>query len=643
MTGGAPSYEGRDNANQITLNDGIPPITNQYLFQPIAGAFYAPCVDGDMDTSVFGHEYTHLISNRMVAGPDSGLSGDQAGAMGESWSDLDAEEYLHENGFVPTNGENPWAVGAYATGNKDVGIRDYALDSNPLNYSDVGFDTPGAEVHADGEIWNGANYEVRQALVDKYDATFPSSDAALQKRCADGILPADQCPGNRRWIQLVYDGWLLDQSGPSMLDARDSYLAADVMRFGGANQTAIWHAFAARGMGNNASSTSTDDNDPIPGFASPNESNATVTFNATAPDEGNAAVKAKIYVGKYEAGVTPRRRHRRGHDAAGIGEVRRRDVRLRRTGAGLRPVPLHADVHGRTDGHGERADAHELGIVEQGRDRLGRRHEYRQPDRRHREHSVGVGHRSGRRQAGHGDARRRRAHDHPRAGERRAQRGPGSLQRAAAVRDLGVHGFRGKRQLHDRVHEGVHQPGRRLPGRRTEAGRTEPDHALVHPAVRRSARRTSGSSSTRSQCTGGPAYAGEQDNDPTNSTDCTANSADAGQVIAAELEAFGAPPAPDLQVTALTATKTGDKYVYAATVTNTGNASAGASVTQLTLDGVQVCSLATAALAAGASTTVTCTTKPKAGTHTLVATADATGVVAESNEANNARSTTFKS
>ena len=42
-----------------------------------------------------------------------------------------------------------------------------------------------------------------------------------------------------------------------------------------------------------------------------------------------------------------------------------------------------------------------------------------------------------------------------------------------------------------------------------------------------------------SQCTGGPAYAGEQDNDPTNSTDCTANSSDAGQIIAAELEAFG--------------------------------------------------------------------------------------------------------
>ena len=84
VTGGAPSYLGRDNANQITLNDGIPGITNQYLFQPIAGAFYGPCVDGDFDTSVFGHEYTHAISNRMVGGPDDGLTGFQGGSMGES-------------------------------------------------------------------------------------------------------------------------------------------------------------------------------------------------------------------------------------------------------------------------------------------------------------------------------------------------------------------------------------------------------------------------------------------------------------------------------------------------------------------------------------------------------------------------------
>ena len=36
--GPASGFAARDNANQITPGDGIPPITNMYLWQPIAGA-----------------------------------------------------------------------------------------------------------------------------------------------------------------------------------------------------------------------------------------------------------------------------------------------------------------------------------------------------------------------------------------------------------------------------------------------------------------------------------------------------------------------------------------------------------------------------------------------------------------------------
>jgi uncharacterized repeat protein (TIGR01451 family) len=305
IDGGAPSYLGRDNANQITLNDGTPGITNQYLFQPIAAALYSPCVDGDFDMSVVGHEYTHAISNRMVGGPDASLTGYQAGAMGESWSDLDAVEYLNEYKFVPTGGENPFSVGAYVTGNKQVGIRNYALDNNPLNYSDLGYDTPGPEVHADGEVWNAVNFEVRQALVDKYNGSFPYSNATLQKDCADGKLPADRCPGNRRWIQIVYDAFLLMQPAVSMVDARDAYLAADMMRFGGVNQKELWRAFAKRGLGQFAASNTNDDDQPTPSFESKVETNeARITFRAIGA-EGHAAIKAKIYVGKYEARATP--------------------------------------------------------------------------------------------------------------------------------------------------------------------------------------------------------------------------------------------------------------------------------------------------------------------------------------------------
>lgn len=296
VSGGSPSYLGRDNANQVTLQDGTPGITNQYLFQPLLGALYSPCVDGDMDVGIVGHEYTHAISNRMVAGPDAGLSD---GSMGESWSDLNAAEYLWESGLVPTADEDPTAVGIYATQNKKVAIRNYSLAVNPLNFSNVGYDTPGAEVHADGEVWNAVNWEVRQALVDKYNAQYPYTDMARQKACAEGKFNPENCPGNRRWVQLVYDAWLL-QGTTNMLIARDAMLAADVARFGGANQVEIWRAFAKRGFGVDAIITGGDIG--IPNFDSSAETNeATITFQAIAQDEGNAAItNAKIIVGKFQ-------------------------------------------------------------------------------------------------------------------------------------------------------------------------------------------------------------------------------------------------------------------------------------------------------------------------------------------------------
>ena len=298
--GGLQSGLGRDNANQITLQDGTPGITNQYLFQPIAGAFYAPCTDGGLDMGIVGHEYTHAITNRMVGGPDEGLTSEQGGAMGESWGDLVAGEYQFSHGY--DNGGNIWAIGAYATGNLQTAIRDYAINRNPLNFSNYGFDSTGPEVHSDGEIWNGTMWEVRQALVEKYDGQFPYADQALQLACAQATpgttpRPADTCPGNRRWVQLMFDSYLLQQGATSMIDARNALIAADEMRFGGANRAAIWDAFARRGLGVGASTPDADAHEVTPSFASPVSANQQVTFTAPAG--------TKIYVGDFEARVTP--------------------------------------------------------------------------------------------------------------------------------------------------------------------------------------------------------------------------------------------------------------------------------------------------------------------------------------------------
>jgi extracellular elastinolytic metalloproteinase len=315
IVGGPPGFASRDNANQFSGPDGVVPVTNMFLWQPIPASFYSRCVDGDYDMSVIAHEYGHLISNRMVGGPTASLSGNQAQAMGESWSDLTAAEFLISQALVPLGDENPFAVGPYVTGDKVAGIRNYGMNSSPLNYSDVGYDFAcnttqtgdcplRTQVHADGEIWSATNYDIRQAMIARYNGSFPSSDLALQLACVAGTTPVTQCPGNRRWAQLYFDAWLLMATGTvSMVDARDALLAADLVRFGRAHQSLLWNAFARRGLGSGAASVGgTSNPDPMPSFESPTANNATVTFKAVGQADGHPV---QLFVGRYEAAVTP--------------------------------------------------------------------------------------------------------------------------------------------------------------------------------------------------------------------------------------------------------------------------------------------------------------------------------------------------
>lgn len=298
IVGGPPQFLARDNANQITPPDGVAPITNMYLWQPIPAAFYPPCVDGDFDMSVIGHEYTHLITNRMIAGPNVGLSTLQGGAMGESWSDLVAMEYMSQYGFRP-RGDTPYVIGGYVTGDGSAGIRNYDMSKSPLNYSDVGYDIVGPQVHADGEIWSATNFAIRQAFNARYGAGTPQQQAA----CADGTVDASDCPGNRRWVQLLFDSLLIPAAGAlSMVDMRDAMLTADQMRFDGANQDLLWNVFAQRGLGQGASSNGGGDTDPVPSFRSPYANNGTITFKATAD---GASAPVSFYIGDYEARAIP--------------------------------------------------------------------------------------------------------------------------------------------------------------------------------------------------------------------------------------------------------------------------------------------------------------------------------------------------
>ena len=55
--------------------------------------------------------------------------------------------------------------------------------------------------------------------------------------------------GNQRMLQLVIDGMKLSVGDPTLIQARDAILAADLAGFGGADTAILWQAFAKRGLG----------------------------------------------------------------------------------------------------------------------------------------------------------------------------------------------------------------------------------------------------------------------------------------------------------------------------------------------------------------------------------------------------------
>jgi hypothetical protein len=99
---------------------------------------------------------------------------------------------------------------------------------------------------------------------------------------------------------------LLMPPNTSMLQARDAILAADLMRFGGANQKELWLGFARSGLGLNAASSNAGvntDTDPLPDFEPVGTEPSTVTFQARNYD--GDPVNARIYVGHYESRISP--------------------------------------------------------------------------------------------------------------------------------------------------------------------------------------------------------------------------------------------------------------------------------------------------------------------------------------------------
>ena len=291
ISGGDPTFTGRDNAYMLTLPDGIPPWSGMFLWEPIDDAFEGPCADGDFDATVIEHEYAHGLSNRYVGQTDNALNTHQSGSMGEGWGDWYALNYLHREGLSAKS-----VVGEYVTGNANRGIRNWPYDENPTGFGDIGYDITGPEVHADGEIWTTILWDLRKALVARYGQKLGSDIAA----------------------RLVTDAMPLSPNDPSMLDMRDAILSAMDNRYharGDFEQLSdlVYGAFASRGAGlhasnqqNEADPTGGNDTNPVPSFEHRNPTqNGRIVGRIVNASTGKPVVGAKVMLGVFEARVSP--------------------------------------------------------------------------------------------------------------------------------------------------------------------------------------------------------------------------------------------------------------------------------------------------------------------------------------------------
>jgi hypothetical protein len=288
---GLPNAAHTNNANMNTPPDGTPPRMQMYLFVP--SARFLAGNSGD-ESDVVYHEYTHGLSNRLVVDAD-GLStlGDiQAGAMGEAWSDWYAMDYLDDQGLQKdTATVGDVRVGRYVDGGGTirtepldcpVGTTAAACPGTPgagpggYTYGDYGrISARGAEVHADGEIWGQTLWDLRKLI------------------------------GSKKAEQLVTRAMELSPGNPSMLDERNSILAADLVADGGKLQKTIWSVFAKRGMGYFAAAVDGDDSHPVEDFSMPPAANTprgSLAGKVTDQDTGAAVAGLSVGFGGHASG-----------------------------------------------------------------------------------------------------------------------------------------------------------------------------------------------------------------------------------------------------------------------------------------------------------------------------------------------------
>ena len=258
----AQDFNGTNNANFATPPDGSLPRMQMFIWPGPN-----PDRDGDLDQSVSLHEMTHGLSNRLHNNA-AGLNAVISGGMGEGWSDFYARMILSsaDEDVDGIFGTGQYATNLAATGFTDnyyYGIRRFPsvvksnvgpngkphnpltladIDPNTIDLTDgafargpfgVGGRLGAVAVHNIGEVWSIALLEVRARIIHRLGYAV----------------------GNARMLQLTTDAMKLDPTSPTLLEGRNSLIAADIAGFGGEDVLDIWAGFATRGMGFGATIT----------------------------------------------------------------------------------------------------------------------------------------------------------------------------------------------------------------------------------------------------------------------------------------------------------------------------------------------------------------------------------------------------
>lgn len=203
---------------------------------------FRPQFDGALDNGIMSHEYTHGISNRLTGGPLTTSCLANAEQAGEGWSDYLALMVTTDwSKLKLTDDTIQRAIGKYVisqTPTGKFGVRQYPYTTdmivNPHVYGDLAVNS---EVHAIGEVWCSALWDMTWAIIKQESAISPN------------MYDVASGGGNVKALQLVMLGMKLQPCSPGFLDARDAIIAADSILYNGVHKCTIWDAFSKRGMG----------------------------------------------------------------------------------------------------------------------------------------------------------------------------------------------------------------------------------------------------------------------------------------------------------------------------------------------------------------------------------------------------------